>query len=519
MSTQLKTKLNKKLRHQSPAVIAITDLKGGIEYINPKFSELTGYSLEDIKNENPRILKTGHLSDENYKELWETITSGNVWYGEFHNKKKNGEMFWERASVSPIRNEQGQIINFIKIAEDISDMKMKEQELKQALEKAKESDRLKSAFLSNMSHEIRTPMNGILGFTKLLKEPQHTGEERDRYIGIIEKSGDRMLNTIKDIIDISRIEAGQVKVTSTEISVNKILNELYDFFNTEASKKGIELIYKHKIQDSEAIINTDKIKLEGILSNLIKNAIKFTMEGSVSFGCSLVHNNDSVDLEFFVSDTGIGIPESRIEAIFNRFEQADIEDRNVYEGSGLGLAIAKSYVEMLGGKIWVTSKDGSGSTFRFTIPYNIKTIKEKGKDLKLNGRRNVEQQTSIKNLSIIIAEDDEASKMLFKEIFKHKFNDIVYTTTGEQTIISCKENPETDIVLMDIRMQGMNGYDATREIRKFNNEIIIIAQTAFALTGDREKAIEAGCNDYITKPLDKNLLIEKILHHVNKKRI
>ncbi len=354
---------------QSPVVIIITDLAGNIEYVNPIFVDITGYTLEEVIGKKTNILKQANLSDENYSELWNTISSGKVWHGEFHNKKKNGEFFWERASVSPIRNSQGQIINYIKVAEDISEIKIKEQELRSALEKAKESDRLKSAFLSNMSHEIRTPMNGILGFTQLLKEPQLTGNEKDTFINIIEKSGNRMLNTINDIIDISKIESGQVEVYKTEISVNKILEEQYDFFIQEAKSKGLELIYQSTLSDSESKLITDKHKVEGILSNLIKNAIKFTKRGSITFGCFLKTIDDSTSMEIFVSDTGVGISQSRIKAIFNRFEQADIEDINVYEGSGLGLAISKSYIELLGGKIEVFSKKGSGSTFRFTIPY------------------------------------------------------------------------------------------------------------------------------------------------------
>ena len=253
-------------------------------------------------------------------------------------------------------------------------MKQKEQELRDALEKAKESDRLKSAFLSNMSHEIRTPMNGILGFTQLLKEPQLTGDEQESYINIIEKSGQRMLNTINDIIDISRIESGQEEVVSTEFNVNKILNDQFEFFQPEAKRKGIELTSHTSLTATEATILSDKHKLEGILINLIKNAIKFTDSGTINFGCTISY--DHKKLEFYVRDTGIGIPANRVNAIFNRFEQADIEDSRVYEGSGLGLAISKAYAEMLGGSIQVESKEGIGSVFQFTIAYQSSHTKK-----------------------------------------------------------------------------------------------------------------------------------------------
>jgi len=380
------------------------------------------------------------------------------------------------------------------------------QELKEAKEKAEESDRLKSAFLANMSHEIRTPMNGILGFTELLKEPHLTGEKMDEYIKIIEKSGQRMLNTINDIIDISKIEAGQVQVIKTEVLVNQILEEQHNFFYREAQSKGLELIYAPTLPDEETRIITDRQKLEGILINLIKNAIKFTKQGNITLGYSLKKGKESEYLEFYVKDTGIGISKDRIGAIFNRFEQADIEDKMVFEGSGLGLAISKSYVEMLGGTISVSSKKGSGSTFTFTLPY----IKQKAKEARAVTKKGKEQPSLFSNLSILIAEDEEISIKLFKAIFKNTFRKITYTKTGKETIEQCRANPDTDIILMDIKMPDMNGYETTREIRKFNKDVIIIAQTAFAMPGNLEKALEAGCNDYITKPINKKLLFEKI---------
>ena len=668
------TKLSTAVK-QSPSVIAITNTKGNLEYVNPKFTELTGYTLEEAKGQNPRILKSGEQPDEMYAELWKTISSGKEWRGEFHNKKKNGELFWESASVSPIFDEQGKIINYIKVAEDITERKRNEQiqeiihnisntantshnidefiefireelgtiidtenfyvtlyddktkmisllyhqdqedkleefpqgktltnyviktkkpllatkavkdklvksgelellgndsklwlgiplmikekvigafamqsytdekvfdktdmqvleiisnqisislerkkaeeDLKSALEKAQESDRLKSAFLTNMSHEIRTPMNGILGFTELLKDSHLTGDQQKTYIEIINKSGERMLNTINDIIDISKIEAGQVEVVKSEVSVNKMLEEQYEFFNSEAQSKGLELIYKPTLTDKEANIVTDKHKLDGILTNLIKNAIKYTKHGNICFGCSLKKESNFEELEFYVKDTGIGIPSDRIEAIFNRFEKADIEDTQVFEGSGLGLAISKSYVEMLGGNIQVSSKEGSGSTFTFSIPY----IQQSMKETDTKGGVNKIQQAPLNKLSVIVAEDDEINQLFYKTIFKNKFRNIIFTTNGAETIEAIKKHSEINIILMDIKLPDMSGYDATCEIRKFNQDVVIIAQTAYGLSGDKEKAIEAGCDDYIAKPINKGLLFEKIMLHLSKKSI
>jgi signal transduction histidine kinase len=243
-------------------------------------------------------------------------------------------------------------------------------ELEIAMEKAEESDRLKSAFLANMSHEIRTPMNGILGFTNLLKNSDLTIENQSRYLQIIEKSGQRMLNTLNDIIDISKIEAGHIEVFNSMVSINNILEELYIFFHEEAIAKGLELSYKTELKESESRCFTDRQKLESILTNLIKNAIKYTEKGNIEYGCSAKKSGNRELLEFFVSDTGIGIPRERIGTIFNRFEQVETDNSSVYEGSGLGLSISKSYVEILGGSIAVSSEQGKGTIFRFSIPCN-----------------------------------------------------------------------------------------------------------------------------------------------------
>jgi CheY-like chemotaxis protein/anti-sigma regulatory factor (Ser/Thr protein kinase) len=252
--------------------------------------------------------------------------------------------------------------------------------------------------------------------------------------------------------------------------------------------------------------------LEGILTNLLKNAIKFSEQGEISFSCSLIKEQGADFLEFFVKDSGKGIPADRIDAIFNRFEQADIEDKNAHQGSGLGLAITKSYVEMLGGNIRVISKEGFGSIFTFTIPY----IKPRAAESSVE--QNMEEclGVTLTSLSVIVAEDDQASRMYFEAVFANMFKNLTFTSSGIETIAKFRENPNTDLILMDVKMPDMNGYDATREIRKLDPNVIIIAQTAFGLSGDREKAIEVGCNDYISKPIKKEKLLKKIYNHFGK---
>ncbi|MBS4057247.1 MAG: PAS domain S-box protein [Bacteroidales bacterium] len=615
--------------NQSPVSILITDINGNIEYANPKVAEITGYTIDELIGKNSRIFSLGNKTKKEYQDLWETISSGNIWVGEFQNKKKDGTLYWESASISPIINEKGVVTNYVAVkedvtkrkqiekeiarnekelkraqqithvgswhlnvetnevkwteelykmygfdpllppplytdhmrlftaeswellsaslaktaetgipyelelktvrkdgsngwmwargeaefdkegkiiglsgaAQDISQRKLMEEELLRAKEKAEESDRLKSAFLANMSHEIRTPMNGILGFAELLKEPNLRSEKQQEYIAIIERSGERMLNIINEIIDISRIQSGQMPVNFSDVDLNKCIDDCYKFFEPEAAKRNLELKRAVAFQQGEARIKTDFIKLNSALVNLIKNAFKYTQKGSIEFGYKL--NDAKTALKFYVKDTGIGIPVDRQVAIFERFIQADIEDKMAQQGAGLGLTITKAYIEMLGGKIWVESAVGKGSTFYFTLPY---------KPVKLSQYKIAESKElkQITNLKLLIVEDDDASCQWLKHTMKELAKEIFAVKTGNEAIEVCHNNTDIDLILMDIQLPGMNGYEATRKIREFDKNVVIIAQTAFALSGDREKSIEAGCDDYVSKPIN-NVELHKLI--------
>ncbi|NOY50649.1 MAG: PAS domain S-box protein [Chlorobi bacterium] len=375
--------------------------------------------------------------------------------------------------------------------------------------KAQESDRLKSAFLANMSHEIRTPMNGILGFTSLLKNPKLEGDRIQQYVGIIQKSSNRMLSTINDLMDISKIEAGQVDVIYSETNINTILVDLFSFFNKEATDKGLHLSLSSKLSPQDAEIISDEEKVNAIISNLIKNSIKYTNQGSIEFGC---YKKEQY-IVFYVKDTGVGIPKNRHEAIFDRFVQADIEDTQVYEGSGLGLSISKAYVEMMKGGIWVESKVGLGSSFYFKIPFKRSISDDSQKKTEKTDTAQIKPTS--RKLKILIVEDEEISDNLITIILKGYSDRLLHAKNGLQAIEICKDHKDIDLIFMDIRMPRLGGYRATREIRKFNKTVTIIAQTAYALSGDREKAIAAGCNDYIAKPImadQLKLLINKFLY-------
>ena len=400
-------------------------------------------------------------------------------------------------------------------------------ELVQAKEHAEQSDKLKTAFLTNMSHEIRTPMNGILGFAQLLKKPGLAGEKQQEYIEIIKVSSDRMLNIINDIVDISKIEAGINDINITESDINEQTDFIYSFFKPQAQIKGLAFSCKNGLPSNEAVISTDNEKLYAILTNLVKNAIKFSDSGSIEFGYNLVQTKHALSqtgtearrhslsqtgteashalalLHFYVKDTGIGIPADRQQAIFDRFVQADIADVMAFQGAGLGLSISKAYVEMLGGKIWVESEEGKGSTFYFTIPYNS----VKGKNAEIVEVLPIDEPENYKrNLKILIAEDDFTSGVFINLALKGFGKQILQVTTGLAAVETIRQNPDIDLIMMDVKMPKMDGYQATREIRQFNKNVIIIAQTAYALIHEREKAMEAGCNDYISKPLSVDLL-------------
>ena len=376
-------------------------------------------------------------------------------------------------------------------------------ELEKAKEKAEESDKLKSAFLANMSHEIRTPMNGILGFAQLLKEPGISTSQIQQYVEIIEKSGQRMLNIINDLINISKIEAGQMELITCETNIDDQINTLYRFFLPEARAKSIDLSYQTDPGFNETSILTDREKLFALLTNLIKNALKFTHEGTIHFGYRLAKGADGEYLEFFVKDTGIGVAPEKQNLIFERFIQADNTITKPYEGAGLGLAISKAYAEMLGGKIWLVSEPEKGSVFYFTIP--VVYPHSKPVDPPPSDTVHGISPPEIK-LNILVAEDTAFSQYFLATILKQISKKIYKAENGHEAIRIVREHPDIDLVLMDIRMPVMDGYEATQKIREFNPDVMIIAQTAYAMSQDRDKAIDAGCDGYVSKPINKGKL-------------
>ena len=526
-------------------VIVIIDQNGINKYKSQNITKLFGWKPEELVGKS--TWDNVHPDDLEAAQKFlgaiakEPNASGTT---ELRYKRNDGNYVWIEITVVNLFHDkdiQGMLGNY----HDISERKNAEQELIKAKEKAEESDRLKTAFLANMSHEIRTPMNGILGFADLLKEPGLTGDKQQAFISIIEKSGQRMLNIINDIVDISKIESGLMKLDIKESNINEQIEYAYTFFKPEAEAKGIKLSFRNSLPAKEAVIKTDREKVFAILTNLVKNAIKYTPEGSIELGYVSTgsasqtpdkmvgeqgrtqvgeHSRTQVgeqgrtpELQFYVKDNGIGIPKDRQLDIFERFIQADISDKMARQGAGLGLSISKAYVEMLGGKIWVESdpdgkSTGLGSTFYFTLPYNPEPAKETI-DLPIASS---EKNDAIRKLKILVAEDEEISEMLIVNYVKMLGKEILKVRTGIKAVEVCRNNPDIDLILMDISMPEMGGYEATRQIREFNKDVIIIAQTAYGLSGDRDKSIDSGCNDYIAKPINKNELQAMIQKYFGK---
>lgn len=449
------------------------------------------------------------FKSETHQQCELRISPKIAWDQTTNDRSRKPEDFWALLESKVFEDNAGNRLCRTMLS-DITTRKNIEQELRKEKKKAEQNDYLKSAFLANMSHEIRTPMNGIIGFTDLLRQSGLNSEEQEYYLDIIEKSGQRLMNTVNDIIEVSKVEAGISTVELKETDINQMIRDLVGFFEPEAENKDLTLTLDQQLPESSKTIFTDESKLESIITNFIKNAIKYTDTGQIHVGCSLKEDN----LEFYVKDTGVGVPPHRQEAIFNRFEQADIADKRAFQGSGLGLALIKSYVEMLEGKIDLESVEGEGSTFYVTLPFKPAEAPIQPSD--------IDQGTTLEDIykeinaynqyfKILVAEDDQASFLVLSKLLKKIKCEIFHAATGTETVEKCRQNPDLDLIMMDIKMPGIDGYEATHKIREFNSSVYIVAQTAYALKGDEENSLESGIDDYITKPVQEKALMESIL--------
>ena len=533
--------------------IAIADENGNLEWVNAGFTRLYGYSFEDLNQLNYNTLVDFSISKNIKDAIDYCLQTKQSKIYESLNNSKSGKNIWAHTTITPILDENENVIKLIAIDSDITKLKLAEQEVMQqkdeiqaqrdfaqqqklfieeqnkelgkhrnrleqlvkdrtidleiAKEKAEQSDKLKSAFLANMSHEIRTPMNAIIGFSNLLNDNNIVKEDKDELVSHIIHNSNTLLHLIDDIIDIAKIEAGQLEINKKNCQINKILNELFETFSEKKKllhHKDLNLVFKPGIENINFTTYTDPIRIQQILINLIDNALKFTETGKIEIGYTLKEENEDSTIQFFVKDTGIGLTEEQQGQIFSRFTKFENDKKKLYRGAGLGLAICKNISNLLGGDVWVESEPKQGSTFYFTIPY-LK-VSENGIILKENQKENIYNWA---DKSILVAEDEE-SNFRFLEMVLSKTNVTLVRAKDGIEAIEKFQKKNIDLILMDIKMPNMDGIEATRRIRKIDEDIIIIAQTAFAMENDEKMSVKAGCNDYIAKPIRKSKLLKLI---------
>lgn len=529
------------LFNSSRDAILVANTNRKIIDANPAAEQLFGFNLEEIQGKQTEFLYDTTDEYEKMGRQLRSLYNKNGFYNLIKYRKKDDATFYGETNACQLKNNNGEVIGYVGIIRDITEKlqaekAIKEQneeyetlneelketnerirkineELRQSKEKAEESIRLKNAFLANMSHEIRTPMNGIIGFANLMKDNKHSPGKLNEYIEVIIERSYSLLNLLNDIIDLSKIDANQLTIEENEFSLNLFMDNLQNVFQQELDNLGktdkITINIKKHFNDENDIVLSDESRLKQIFSNLVNNAIKFTQEGTVEFG---YHLKDNTTLLFFVKDTGIGIPKSKQEAIFERFRQLDDSITRKYGGTGLGLAITKKLVQIMDGEIWVESNEGKGSVFFFTIPY--KKSKEGSSDIP-----KIEEETFTYNWQdklILIIEDDPASIEYLKEVFSVTKASVVTATNGKEGYRQYYNNKEQiSLILMDVRLPDTSGLEITKKIREEDSDIPILAQTAYAMQKDHKASLEAGCNQHITKPINHNNLLSIVAQYLD----
>ncbi|MCG8696665.1 MAG: ATP-binding protein [Bacteroidales bacterium] len=510
----------KAILNNLPHMSWLKDCDGHYLAVNDSFAESIFLTPEEVIGKTDYDLFEPEIAQQyRDQDLQILIKKEQVYF-----EQKNGDLFFETFKA-PIFDNRGNTIGLTGISLEISKRKLAEKEikeyseqlaihnaklkiindeLKKAKEKAEESDKLKSAFLANMSHEIRTPMNAILGFATLLKNRKLPDEKRDNFIDLINSNCRQLLRIITDIIDISKIESGQITLYNKNFNINTVLKVLQDNYNGQIRtvKKNIQLIFNPALPDQDAMIFADRLRIEQVVSNFLSNAVKFTHEGCIEFG--YVFNNKG-EIEFFVKDTGIGMTLEEQKIVFDRFRQASSSYNKIYGGTGLGLSISKGLSDIMGGRIDLISEKNQGSTFSFFLPYRPgykpdDKIPEVTADVEYNWNNKI----------ILIAEDEEANYSLLENIIKPTNAEIIRAYNGKEAVEIALKSQQIDLILMDIKMPEMNGLQATKLIKQKKNKIPIIAQTAYAMASDEENCKEAGCDDYFSKPLSIDDLLRKI---------
>lgn len=496
---------------QSNVVTVLTDKKGVIEYVNPRFTEVTGYSKEEALGQNPRLLNSGIHKVEFYKDLWDTITSGNDWRGEFYNKKKNGEMYWESSQISPIKDSRGEITHFVAFKEDVTERKRMEIELLGAKKAAEEASRSKSEFLANMSHELRTPMNAIIGMTELVLDTQVTEEQRE-YLNIVRQSSNSLLSLLNDILDLSKIEAGKMVLEPIPFKLRESLGETARTLGHQAHKKNLELVYYIDSEVPEQLIG-DVGRLRQVVVNLIGNSVKFTEAGEIVLKIEILETlpEDKIVLHFLISDTGIGIPEEKQGAIFEKFSQADTSTTRKYGGSGLGLPISASLINLMEGMVWVESpavfphfcKSGPGSTFHFTASFGI--------NRSIPDTRQAFDFSKLKGLPILVVDDNKTNRRFLQEVFFKYGLEPEEAVSGREALRLLEERA-FQLVVLDYQMPEMDGGMVLEKLRVGKgSDIPVILISSGTSVEELDRFKQMGISAHFLKPVNTRELLDAIV--------
>jgi PAS domain S-box-containing protein len=484
--------------------VVITDKRGQIEYVNRKFTEISGFTTEEVIGKNPRLLKSGAQPKEYYAEMWRTILDGREWRGEFCNRKKNGEMHWEHVLISPIRDESGGITHFVAVKYDITERKRIAEELQLALEAADAANRSKSEFLANMSHEIRTPLNAIIGFSTMALNADLTPRLRG-YLTKISNAGVSLLGIINDILNFSKIEAGKLELEAVSFSLEKTLANAITVVQQKAIDKRVELSLSVAPEVPRTLLG-DPLRLNQVLTNLLGNAVKFTEKGEVELTIALKEaDGQRATLLFAVRDTGIGLSAEQQAILFQPFTQADGSTTRRFGGTGLGLSISRRLVEMMGGEISVASEIGRGSTFSFTARFGLPAEELRALPAALKGVR------------ALVVDDSRTSRLGLAKMLKAAgmFPDAV--DSGAEALKVVKERDAEGrpyrVVLMDWQMPEMDGIEATRRLKgdqslKFSPAVIMVS--SFGGQKEQDAGWEAGVDDFLHKPLTASLLWDSL---------
>jgi len=498
----LDTRIFTSIVEESPTSVIITDLRGNIEYVNRKFTTLTGYSREEVLGKNPRLLKSGRQSPTVYEELWRTIVAGREWRGELCNRKKNGELYWELAAISAIRRDDGTIAHFIAVKEDITDRKGMEELLRQAKASAEAANLAKSQFLANMSHELRTPLNSILGFSQLLEmqgtdrtgRPGALTDKQREYLRWIRDGGEHLLDMVNDVLDLSKIEAGKVDLEKKPFETATLIRRVLTTVRSLAAKKHLHI--DTVVDPDLGFLDADEVRIKQVLYNLLSNAIKFT-ERERRIGVEAHGRGETCEIT--VWDEGIGIAVGDRERIFEPFEQ--LRKGHEGHGTGLGLTIVKNLVELHGGEVSVESEVGAGSRFTVCLPGRLTSAETVSHEVGVRETEEPNEQIpDLAGRTVLVVDDSPANSALMQRILSALGCRVLLAGSGEEAL-AVAGHSTFDAVFMDIHLPGMNGTEAMHRMREAGVRSPVVALTAYAMKGDRERFLADGFDGYIAKPL------------------